>query len=235
MRAFWKRDREFSELEAELRARRAEPPTQFARALAGRLGGERSWVGPRARVVLAVGLVISAAAAVATTGGVGIAASGTGQLVQVVAELTGSPSPPTSVASSPANDQYKPGKGCGDKNHEHERRHQCKASTNDVRQREGNSGVTTFFFTISLSDTPIDTVTVVWTTANGTATTPSDYLAASGTATFAPGVQTQTISVSVVGDVVKEPNETFYVNLTSVSANAYIGDGQGVGTIMNDD
>ena len=28
--------------------------------------------------------------------------------------------------NSPADDQYKPGKGCGDKNHEHEREDECK-------------------------------------------------------------------------------------------------------------
>jgi hypothetical protein len=34
---------------------------------------------------------------------------------------------------------------------------------------------------------------------------------------------------------VVEPNETFFVNITSVSDNAYIGAGPGTGTIMNDD
>ena len=53
--------------------------------------------------------------------------------------------------------------------------------------------------------------------------------------TFLPGIQTQTVSISVVGDTVKERNEAFYVNLISVSANAYIGNGTGQGTIQNDD
>jgi len=76
--------------------------------------------------VLAVALVVLAAAAVASAGGVSHAASGTNQLVQVVADLTGSSSPQTTVASSPADDQYKPGKGCGDKNHTHDKKDQCK-------------------------------------------------------------------------------------------------------------
>jgi len=39
----------------------------------------------------------------------------------------------------------------------------------------------------------------------------------------------------VIGDKVKEPNETFYVNLSNPSPNAYLGVSQGVGTIQNDD
>ena len=45
----------------------------------------------------------------------------------------------------------------------------------------------------------------------------------------------RTVTVSVVGDKVRERNETFVVNLSNPSANAYIGDGQGVGTIVDDD
>jgi hypothetical protein len=38
----------------------------------------------------------------------------------------------------------------------------------------------------------------------------------------------------VAGDTVSEANETFYVNLSN-PGNAGIADGQGVGTITNDD
>jgi hypothetical protein len=44
-----------------------------------------------------------------------------------------------------------------------------------------------------------------------------------------------TITVSVVGDTVQEKSETFYVKLSNPSANAYLGNTQGVGTILNDD
>jgi hypothetical protein len=237
MRAFWKRDWEFSELEGELRARRAEPPAHFVRALAKTVGGERSSARPRLRVALTVALVALAAAAVASAGGVSLAASGTGQLVQVVADLaSSSSSPQTTVANSPADNQYKPGKGCGDPNHVHERNFQCKVSINSVSNKEGDSGTTSYVFKISLNDTPLSQVTAAWTTADGSATVANnDYLPAGGTAVFAPGVQFQTVTVSVVGDTVKEPNEIFYVNITSVSANAYIGNGVGSGTIVNDD
>jgi serralysin len=78
-------------------------------------------------------------------------------------------------------------------------------------------------------------VTVSYATAAGTASTPSDFLATSGTLTFPVGVNTKTITVAVVGDRVRERNETFFVNLSNASPNAYIGDGQGVGTIVDDD
>jgi hypothetical protein len=78
-------------------------------------------------------------------------------------------------------------------------------------------------------------VTVDYATAAGTATTPSDFQAVSGTLTFPAGVSTETIVVGVVGDRVRERNETFYVNLSNPSPNAYTGDAQGVGTIVDDD
>src|SRR5438128_6033450 len=52
--------------------------------------------------------------------------------------------------------------------------------------------------------------------------------------TFAPGTTSQTVTVTVNGDTKFEPDETFFVNLT-LPVNATIADGQGVGTIQNDD
>ncbi len=77
-------------------------------------------------------------------------------------------------------------------------------------------------------------MTVAYATANGTATAGSDYVAKSGTLTFAAGTTQQTIDVTVNGDTVVEPNETFVVNLSSPSG-ATIADSQGQGTISNDD
>jgi DNA polymerase IIIc chi subunit len=79
------------------------------------------------------------------------------------------------------------------------------------------------------------TVTVAYATTNGTATTAdADYVAASGTLTFAPGVTTQPVNVTVNGDVKNEANETFTVNLSG-PVNATVSDAQGTGTITNDD
>src|SRR5207244_2738164 len=89
-------------------------------------------------------------------------------------------------------------------------------------------------FTVTLSSASSQTVTVDYTTADGTANAPTDYLATPGTLTFDPGVTSQTIMVAVKGDVVIEPDETFSVDLTN-PINATVADGQGVGTIRNDD
>jgi Calx-beta domain/Divergent InlB B-repeat domain/PKD domain len=108
-------------------------------------------------------------------------------------------------------------------------------SINDVSVAEGNSGTTTLGFTVSLSAVSGQTVTVGYATANGTATTAdNDYVAASGTVTFAPGQTTRPVSVTVNGDTKNEANETVLVNLSG-AANATISDSQGVGTINNDD
>ena len=62
----------------------------------------------------------------------------------------------------------------------------------------------------------------------------SDYVAKTGTLTFADGVATMTITVLVNGDVTDEYDQGFYVNLSGASG-AVITDGQGLGTILNDD
>jgi hypothetical protein len=74
-----------------------------------------------------------------------------------------------------------------------------------------------------------------YTTANGSAIAPGDYLAKNGTLTFPTGTSVATINVTVNGDKVKEANETFFVNLSNLSPNAYFGDSQALGTIQNDD
>src|SRR5206468_803374 len=105
---------------------------------------------------------------------------------------------------------------------------------NNASVTEGNSGTTTATFSVTLTPTSTQTVTVAYTTANGTAANGSDFVGISGTLTFAPGVSTQPIAVTVNGDTTVEPDETFVVNLSSPT-NATISGAQGVGTIVNDD
>src|ERR671937_89387 len=135
-----------------------------------------------------------------------------------------------STTSTTTPTSTKPGKGCGDKNHLHERRFECNVEISDVQGKEGKSGTTAFTFVVSLSGNPLSPVTVDYASAAGTASTPSDFQSVSGTLTFPIGVTTKTITVAVVGDTVRERNETFSVNLSNPSANAYLGDEQGVGT-----
>ena len=75
---------------------------------------------------------------------------------------------------------------------------------------------------------------VDWSTANGTATAGSDYVAASGQVTFNPGEVSQPILVSINGDITIEPNETVLLQLSN-AAGGGITDGAGTGTILNDE
>jgi hypothetical protein len=108
-------------------------------------------------------------------------------------------------------------------------------SITDVSLAEGNAGTTPFTFTVSLSSPATGTVTVDVATTDGTATAPSDYTAVpTTTLTFTTGQSSQNVTVFVNGDTTVEPNETFFVNLSNASG-ATIADGQGQGTIQNDD
>jgi hypothetical protein len=107
-------------------------------------------------------------------------------------------------------------------------------SINDVALDEGASGSRAAVFTVTLSAASSQTVTVAYATANGTATAGSDYSAASGTLSFAPGETAKTVSVAVAGDSVIEPSETFTVGLSGAT-NATIARPTGTGTIRNDD
>ena len=107
----------------------------------------------------------------------------------------------------------------------------------DVTKAEGRKGKTTLFtFTVTLSAAYDQPVTMAYRTVNGTATTGnSDYVAKTGTLTFAPGETTKTITISVKGDNKREANETFYLDLFGNSSNSLFTKHRGVGTILNDD
>jgi fibronectin-binding autotransporter adhesin len=107
-------------------------------------------------------------------------------------------------------------------------------SAGDATVLEGNGGTTNATFTISLGTASNATASVDWATQDGNATAGSDYTAASGTVTFAPGETTKTVTVTVSGDTAVEGTENFAVNLSN-PVNTRIRDGQGVGTITEDD
>jgi hypothetical protein len=107
-------------------------------------------------------------------------------------------------------------------------------SINDASVPEGDSGFTQSTFVVTLSAPSENVVSVTFSTADNTAAAGSDYAPQSATLTFSPGQTSKTISVAVIGDTDSEPDETFFVNLTS-AVNATIGKSQGVGTITNDD
>ncbi len=111
-----------------------------------------------------------------------------------------------------------------------------RLSIDDVTHNEGQTGTTTYTFTVSLSRDSDQTVTVDYATANDSAIAPGDYTAIpTTTLTFNPGETSKTIVVNVNGDMVFEGTEQFFVNLSNPNAHAVITDGQGVGTITDDD
>ena len=100
---------------------------------------------------------------------------------------------------------------------------------------EGNAGLSNLTFTVSLNPPSASAVTVDYTTADGSATAGTDYLAKSGTITFAPGVTSQVVAVSVIGDITPEANESFVLKLSNPAGGATIGQSVATGTIANDD
>jgi hypothetical protein len=108
-------------------------------------------------------------------------------------------------------------------------------SINDVTISEGNSGVKLATFTVTRNGGTA-AFDVNFTTADNSATVAdSDYVAKAGTLHFDTGVNTQTISVTINGDTKVESDDAFFVNLSSATNGATIIDGQGTGTITNDD
>jgi len=109
-------------------------------------------------------------------------------------------------------------------------------SVYDVTLNEGGAGTTTFTFAVGLSSpAPAGGVTFDIATADGTATAGSDYAAVSLSAQVIPAGSTlYNLDVTVHGDWTHEADETFLVNVSNVDG-ATILDGQGLGTIINDD
>ena len=105
----------------------------------------------------------------------------------------------------------------------------------DVKVVEGNAGSTVAVFTLTLSNTTDQPVSVDYQTVDNTATLAnSDYVETTGTVTIPPKTLTGTLTVKVLGDTKFENDETFFVNLSN-GVNATIVDAQGIRTISNDD
>ena len=109
-----------------------------------------------------------------------------------------------------------------------------RVTINDVSRNEGNGGTTQFIFTVTMSPPADSNITVNFVTANGSATSIDDYIAASGSLVFAAGQTVKTVSVSVKGDKKREAWETFYVHLSGATG-AFLADSQGMGEVRNDD
>ena len=99
---------------------------------------------------------------------------------------------------------------------------------------EGNFGQANAVLPVTLSGAAGQTVTVSFATAAGTATAGTDYVSASGALTFPPGTTARSVAVPVLGDLMREGNEAFAVNLAS-PVNATLGAASAQATIVDDD
>ena len=86
------------------------------------------------------------------------------------------------------------------------------AGTYSINENDGTATIT-----VNLTGSSLQTVTVGYTTSNGTATAGSDYVAAAGTLTFTPGQTSQTFQVTILDDAMKEADETINLSLSSPS------------------
>lgn len=104
----------------------------------------------------------------------------------------------------------------------------------DAGLTEGDAGMQTMTFTVTLSAASGLPVLVNYEMLEGTATEGLDFIAAAGPLDFVPGVTTLPIDVQIFGDLLDEPSETFTVLLTD-PLNALVSDGEATGTIHDND
>ncbi len=101
---------------------------------------------------------------------------------------------------------------------------------------EGDEGTTELVFTIEATNDTTESYTVEYATVDVTATAGVDYLPVSGTLTFTPeGPLVQTVTVSVIGELLVEDNESFLLRLSNPTDPAGLGIGEAAGVILNDD
>jgi hypothetical protein len=97
---------------------------------------------------------------------------------------------------------------------------------------DGSGGATTpVTFTITRTGSLSGSLTVNWATADDTAAAGTDYVAASGTVTFADGQATQTVQVTTLDSNVPKANVDFKLIATPVGGTSIMG----LATIVNDD
>jgi hypothetical protein len=130
MSRFWQGEQH--DIEAELRTCRPEPRPAFIAALGEDL--RKRMRRPRVvrRTAFATAVTVAMLSLFATLGGIGYASSAANSAFHVskIERLVGISHHHSSRALQDHNpvfgDQYRPGKGCGDKNHVHFRENECK-------------------------------------------------------------------------------------------------------------
>ena len=105
-------------------------------------------------------------------------------------------------------------------------------SVHDTLVPEPTDTVGTATFKVSLSQAAATAVTVDYATVDGSATAGNDYTATHGTLTFAPGVTSQQVNVTVLPDPALTSTESFGLKLSNASG-ASILDGNGTASILD--
>ena len=102
---------------------------------------------------------------------------------------------------------------------------------------EGNGGQRSVDVAVSISRPATDSIIVLYHTANGSAAAGSDYIARNDSVVFHREDIITRIAIPIIGDVVFEPNETFYVIISKVIGAVIVDstDSVGIVTIINDD
>lgn len=102
----------------------------------------------------------------------------------------------------------------------------------------GNAAVTeggTLSFTVTRAGNTVIAASASYATSSGTATSGSDFTAASGAVSFAASETTKTISVATTDDTAVESAETMTLTLSSPGSNTTITTATGTGTINDND
>ena len=106
---------------------------------------------------------------------------------------------------------------------------QFSQATFNVNEGSGSATIT-----VTRTVDLIGTVTVNFSTSNGTANQGQDYGHTAGTLTFGPGVASQTFQVPIIDDTVAEPPETVNLQLFGATNGATLGGQQSATLQIND-
>ena len=104
----------------------------------------------------------------------------------------------------------------------------------DASSTEGNSGVRAVTAIVSVGGPIYSPTTLDFATADGSATAAADYVATSGTLTFAPGASSGQITVPIKGDVLGEGDETLFLRISNAQDGQTLRS-QATITILDDD
>ncbi|MBD0328386.1 MAG: VCBS repeat-containing protein, partial [Pyrinomonadaceae bacterium] len=109
-------------------------------------------------------------------------------------------------------------------------------SIGNVSVAEGATGLRTVTLTVTLNQTSNTATSVQYATANGTATEPDDYVTVGlTTLNISPNTASANFTVQVKGDILREGNENFFVDLSNPTGNSAILDNQAIVTIADDE